>query len=99
MLASLAFKIFKKMEDIINLRDNIEELEDLPIYRWKELQKLRKYILELELKRVTEALKFIETATPEEFKAKALGYKRYVEGRMEKKEAETAWPPKGAGIE
>lgn len=86
-----------RMEDIINLRDNMEELEDLPIQHWKELQNLRKYILELELKRITKALKFVKTATVEEFKAKALGYKRHVEYKMEKKESETTWPPKVTG--
>jgi len=69
-------------KEIIDLRMSIEELEDLPLYRWKELLWERRREVKRELKYLQEASEFLEIATAEDLRKRALNYKAITQRRI-----------------
>lgn len=78
-------------KEIIDLRLTAEELEELPMYHWKELLRERKKEVKIELRRLKEASEFLETATAEDLRMRALDYKRVVKQRVGRDKKVTNW--------
>lgn len=71
-------------KQIIDLRMDIEELQELPMYRWTELLWQRRREVKAELKRLKEAHEFLQLATAEDLKMRALRYKEVVHKRLKR---------------
>lgn len=87
------------MEDIINLRDDVEALELASLSRWKEYHDQRKRILRSELERVKDALEFVETASVEQFKEMALSFRKRAQTEKYQERKRESWIPKRGILE
>lgn len=79
-------------KEIIDLRLlGIEELEELPMYKWTELLWQRREAVRKQLRLIQRASEFLENATAQSLRMRALRYKRVVEERVKKDKEVRHW--------